>query len=63
MDSFDFDSLDPITLEQTLAYLEANPEPQDSDVSFQPMLDDAVAEGDWLGDAMQREQEVDDESR
>ena len=44
MESFDFDRLDPIALEQTLAYLRAHPEPED----FQAMMDDAVAEKDWL---------------
>ena len=49
MQSFDFDRLDPIALEQTLAYLKAHPEPED----FQAMMDDAVAEKDWLdGDEM-----------
>jgi hypothetical protein len=46
MQSFDFDRLDPIALEQTLAYLKAHPEPED----FQALMDDAVAEKDWLGD-------------
>jgi hypothetical protein len=49
MNTFDFDRLDPIALEQTLAYLRAYPEPED----FQAMMDDAVAEKDWLdGDEM-----------
>jgi hypothetical protein len=46
MDTFDFDRLDPIALEQTLAYLKAHPEPQ----GFEAMMDDAVAERDWLAD-------------
>jgi hypothetical protein len=46
METFDFDRLDPIALEQTLAYLKAHPEPED----FQALMDDAVAEKDWLGD-------------
>jgi hypothetical protein len=50
METFDFDRLDPIALEQTLAYLKAHPEPED----FQALMDDAVAERDWLGgDGMQ----------
>lgn len=49
METFDFDRLDPIALEQTLAYLKAHPEPED----FQALMDDAVAEKDWLGDGMQ----------
>jgi hypothetical protein len=49
METFDFDRLDPIALEQTLAYLKAHPEPED----FQAMMDDAVAEKDWLDDGMQ----------
>lgn len=44
MDTFDFDRLDPIALEQTLAYFRAHPEPED----FQAMMDDAVAEKDWM---------------
>jgi hypothetical protein len=46
METFDFDRLDPIALEQTLAYLKAHPEPED----FQALMDDAVAERDWLVD-------------
>jgi len=46
--NFDFDRLDPITLEQTLSYLRADPEPQMQDVSFSALLDDAVGDGDWL---------------
>ena len=46
--NFDFDRLDPITLDQTLSYLRADPEPQMEDVSFSALLDDAVGEGDWL---------------
>ena len=48
MDSFDFDSLDKVALEQTLSYLNAYPEPQDHDLSFVQTFNDAVAERDWL---------------
>jgi hypothetical protein len=47
MDSFDFDRLGKVALDQTLAYLNAYPEPQDHDLSFVQMFNDAVAEGDW----------------
>jgi hypothetical protein len=46
MNTFDFDRLDPIALEQTLAYLRAHPEPED----FQALMDDAFAEKDWMAD-------------
>jgi hypothetical protein len=50
MEAFDFDRLDPIALEQTLAYLKEHPESE----GFEAMLDDAVADRDWLvGDGMQ----------
>lgn len=45
MEALDFDRLDPIALEQTLAYLRTHPEPE----GFEAMLDDAVAERDWSG--------------
>lgn len=45
----DFENLDPIAFEATLAYLRANPEPPKALTdSFQGLLDDAVAEYDWM---------------
>lgn len=61
MQSFDFDRLDPIALEQTLAYLRDNPEPLPEDLEafgFQGMLADAVAEGDWLEGGLEGRMEV-----
>jgi hypothetical protein len=55
MDSFNLDRLDPIALEQTLAYLRANPEPRMGDAalfSYGDMLEDAVKERDWMVDEM-----------
>jgi hypothetical protein len=46
-----FDRLEPIALEQTLAYFEAHPEPLPEDIAFfcyTNMLDDAVVGNDWL---------------
>jgi len=77
MDSFSFDRLDPIALEQTIAYLRANPEPCSEDIAFAKgmsytaMLEDAVEGKDWLGDDASQEMEGmdmqieknDDESR
>lgn len=52
--SFDFDRLDPIALEETLAYLRQHPEPLAEDViSFRAMLDDAVGEMDWMAETRQ----------
>jgi hypothetical protein len=48
MNSFAFDRLDEVALEQTLAYFEAYPEPQDHDLSYVEMFNDAIAEGDWM---------------
>jgi hypothetical protein len=57
MQSFDFDRLDPIALEDTLAYLRQHPEPPADDValfgSYQGLLDDAVAEKDWMAEPFQ----------
>ena len=57
MQSFDFDRLDPIALEDTLAYLRQHPEPTAEDIalcgSYQGMLDDAVAERDWMAEPSQ----------
>lgn len=56
MDSFDPHRLDTVALEQTIAYLKANPEPHPegkafaSGMSYTAMLDDAVEARDWLGD-------------
>jgi hypothetical protein len=77
MDSFDLDRLDAVALEQTIAYLRANPEPRSEDIAFADgmpytaMLDDAVEGKDWLGDDASQEMEGidmqieknDDESR
>jgi hypothetical protein len=63
MDSFDFDSLDPVALEQTLSYLEAYPEPQDHDLSFVQDFNDAVAERDWLGSPQEFVAGWEDQSR
>jgi hypothetical protein len=52
MQSFDFDGLDPIALEDTLAYLRQHPEPPAEDVAlfddYQGLLEDAVGERDWM---------------
>jgi len=51
MPNIDFDRLDPIALEETLAYLREHPEPRPNDFAlfgYQDMLDDAVAEMDWM---------------
>jgi hypothetical protein len=52
MKSFDFDRLDPIALEDTLAYLRQHPEPPAEDVALfddcQGLLEDAVGERDWM---------------
>ena len=54
MPSFDFDRLDPIALEETLAYLRQHPEPLAEDViGFRAMLDDAVGEMDWMAETRQ----------
>ena len=54
MQSFDFNRLDPIALEQTLAYFRDNPEPRPEDVGYQNLLEDATGEHDWLvGDGME----------
>ena len=60
MQSFDFDRLDPIALEETLAYLKQHPEPPAEDVAlfasyqgFTGLMDDAVAEMDWLAEPLQ----------
>jgi hypothetical protein len=63
MDSFNFDSLDQVALEQTLAYLNAYPEPQDHDLSFVQMFNDAVVERDWLGSPQELVAGGEDESR
>jgi hypothetical protein len=48
--NIDFGSLDPNVLEQMLDYLRANPDPQPDDVSFQALVDDAIAARDWMLD-------------
>jgi len=52
MQSFDFDRLDPIALEDTLAYLRQHPEPPAEDVAlfddYQGLLEDAIEEVDWM---------------
>jgi hypothetical protein len=52
MQSFDFDRLDPIALEDTLTYLRQHPEPSAEDVAlfdgYQGLLEDAVGERDWM---------------
>lgn len=57
MQSFDFDRLDPIALEDTLAYLRQHPEPPVEDIAlfsgYQDLLDDAVAERDWMAEPLQ----------
>jgi hypothetical protein len=57
MQSFDFDRLDPIALEDTLAYLRQHPEPPAEDIalfaSYQSLLDDEVAERGWMADPLQ----------
>jgi hypothetical protein len=57
MRSFGFDRLDPIALEDTLAYLRQHPEPPTEDIAlfggYQEMFDDAVAEGDWMAGPLQ----------
>jgi hypothetical protein len=57
MQSFDFDRLDPIALEDTLAYLRQYPEPPAEHVAlfggYQGMLDDAVGEQDWMAETLQ----------
>ncbi len=56
MDSFNFDRLDQVALDQTIAYLRANPEPSPEDIAFAngmsytALLDDAVEGTDWLGE-------------
>ena len=63
MDSFDFDRLDAVALEQTMAYLRANPETRPDDIalakrmSYTAMLDDAVEGKDCLGDGASQEME------
>lgn len=47
MDSFEFNSLDHDALQQTLAYFNANPEPQPIDyefTSYRAMMGDALEE-------------------
>jgi len=59
MNSFDFNSLDNETRQQTLAYFKPNPEPQpagDEFVSYRAMMGDALEEKDWL-EEMQEELE------
>jgi len=53
--SFDFDSLNPVTLEQTLAYLKApaEQEPVETFTSYQSMLDDSLTGASWLDEAQQ----------
>lgn len=47
--SFDFDSVDPVALEETLAYLREHPEPLQSDINgYQAMLADALVEEDFM---------------
>jgi hypothetical protein len=50
--SFDFDRLDPVALEDTLAYLRQHPEPPAEDVAifgdYQGLLEDAVGGRDWM---------------
>jgi len=57
MQSFDFDRLDPIALEDTLAYLRQHPDPPAEDVAllggFQGLLADAVGEQDWMAEPFQ----------
>jgi hypothetical protein len=57
MQSVDFDMLDPIALGDTLAYLRQHPEPPAEDIvlccSYQGLLDDAVAEKDWMAETLQ----------
>lgn len=54
MQSFDFDRLDPIALEDTLAYLRQHPEPPAEDIAlfadggYQGLVDDAVGDWDWM---------------
>lgn len=63
MDSFDFDRLGKVALDQTLAYLNAYPEPQGHDLSFVQVFNDAVAEGDWSGSPQELVAEGEGESR
>jgi hypothetical protein len=57
MQSFDFDRLDPIALEDTLAYLRQHPEPPAEDIAlfggYQGLLADAVSERDWMAEPPQ----------
>ena len=60
MPSFEFDRLDPVALEETLAYLKQHPEPPAEDValfgSYQGLtglMDDAVGEMDWMAESLQ----------
>ncbi|KAN0102219.1 hypothetical protein V8E51_012729 [Hyaloscypha variabilis] len=59
MQSFDFDRLDPIALEATLAYLRQHPEPPAEDVAvfggYQGMLDEVVQEKDWMAEQWEGE--------
>ena len=60
MPSIDFDRLDPIALEETLAYLKQHPEPPAEDVAlfasyqgFSGLMDNAVGEMDWMAEPLQ----------
>lgn len=58
MDSFDFDRLEPIALDQTLEYLRALPEPGMEDYAvgdYRSMVEDAIGENDWLEKAVKAE--------
>jgi hypothetical protein len=68
MQSFDFNRLDPIALEATLAYLRQHPEPPAEDVAvfggYQGMLDEVVQEKDWMAEPWDGEiQDVGGQSR
>jgi hypothetical protein len=46
--NFNFDSLDKDTLEATVEWFRANPEPPADGGGFQAMLDDALDGNDWM---------------
>lgn len=55
MDSFDFDMLEPVTLEKTLKYLRATPGPVIGDHPVSHHAEDAIRGDDWLGRALKAE--------
>ena len=62
--SFDFDRLDPIALEETLAYLRQHPEPLAEDIiSCQALMADATMDMDWMARSWDDMQDCSGQSR